>query len=65
MAVVNLKGVHKVFPGGVTALHPTDLTVEDGKLLVLVGPSGCGKISDRWLFLGGEAPCFRGDAIQR
>jgi len=33
------------YPNGVTALHPTDLTVERGRFVVLLGPSGAGKSS--------------------
>ena len=43
MASVTLSGVTKRFPGGVTAVHPTDLSISDGEFVVLVGPSGCGK----------------------
>ncbi len=43
MAEVVLKGVSKVFPGGVQAVEATDLTVADQEFMVLVGPSGCGK----------------------
>jgi multiple sugar transport system ATP-binding protein len=43
MATVRLNGVAKRYPGGVTAVHPTDLDIADGEFVVLVGPSGCGK----------------------
>ena len=43
MASLDLKGVKKVYPGGVAAVHGVDLEIADGELVVLVGPSGCGK----------------------
>ncbi|EFL16821.1 cell division ATP-binding protein FtsE [Streptomyces sp. C] len=41
--VVELAGVTKEYPGGVTALRGVDLTVLSGELLAIVGPSGSGK----------------------
>ena len=43
MARVELRGVAKVYPGGIEAVRALDLTVEDGALFVIVGPSGSGK----------------------
>ena len=43
MAGLSLRGVRKVYPGGVTAIHGADIEVADGEFVVLVGPSGCGK----------------------
>jgi putative ABC transport system ATP-binding protein len=40
---VLLRGVSKVYPGPVTALHEIDLTVASGELLAIVGRSGSGK----------------------
>ncbi|MEI5098785.1 ABC transporter ATP-binding protein [Streptomyces sp. PmtG] len=42
-AVIELRGVGKGYPGGVTALRDVDLTVRAGELLAIVGPSGSGK----------------------
>ncbi len=39
MAALALDGVSKRFPDGTVAVHPLDLTVDDGELMVLVGPS--------------------------
>lgn len=41
--VVSLRGVSKIFPNGITALAPVDLSVFEGEFLTLLGPSGCGK----------------------
>ncbi len=41
--MVELAGVTRTYPGGVTALRSVDLVVDDGELLAIVGPSGSGK----------------------
>jgi len=41
--VIELAGVTKSYPGGVTALCSVDLVVDYGELLAIVGPSGSGK----------------------
>lgn len=43
--VVDMQGAARSYPGPppVTALHPTDLQVERGEYLSIVGPSGSGK----------------------
>ncbi len=43
MPGIEIEGITKVFPGGVTALDALDLTIEDGEFFALLGPSGCGK----------------------
>jgi putative ABC transport system ATP-binding protein len=42
-SLIELAGVSKTYPGGVTALRSVDLNVESGELLAIVGPSGSGK----------------------
>ncbi|GAA1359343.1 ABC transporter ATP-binding protein [Catellatospora chokoriensis] len=42
-AVLQLDGVTRTYPGGVTAVHGVDLTVDRGELVAVVGPSGSGK----------------------
>ena len=54
MASVNLIGIKKIYPGGVTAVHESDLIVEDKEFMVLVGPSGCGKTTTLRMIAGLE-----------
>ena len=41
MAAVELIGVEKSF-GSTRVVQPTDLAIQDGEFVVLVGPSGSG-----------------------
>jgi multiple sugar transport system ATP-binding protein len=43
MAKVELKGIGKVYDGGVRAVDNANIVVEDKEFVVFVGPSGCGK----------------------
>ena len=41
--IVEVRGISKIYNGGVVALENVDLTFERGHLTSLLGPSGCGK----------------------
>lgn len=52
---IALSGISKMF-GPVTALHPTDLSVDKGEFLTLLGPSGSGKTTLLNLIAGAFGP---------
>jgi NitT/TauT family transport system ATP-binding protein len=41
--IVEVKGIHKTYPGGVEALREVNIAFPEGQLSTLLGPSGCGK----------------------
>ncbi len=49
--MIELKSTSKNF-GDIVALHPTDLSMTEGKTTVLIGPSGCGKSTILRLIIG-------------
>ena len=56
MAEVVLRNVSKTYPGPVRAVDHLSLTVADGELLVVVGPSGAGKTALLRMIAGLETP---------
>jgi len=56
MAVVELIGVTKTYPGGTQpAVQGVDLRIEHGEFMVLLGPSGCGKSTTLRMIAGLES----------
>src|SRR6185437_8924715 len=56
MAVVELIGVTKTYPGGTQpAVQGVDLRIEHGEFMVLLGPSGCGKSTKLRMIAGLES----------
>ncbi|MGV9393963.1 ATP-binding cassette domain-containing protein, partial [Streptomyces olivaceus] len=50
---VRLTGIGKIY-GSFTAVHPLDLTVEQGSFFALLGASGCGKTTTLRMIAGLE-----------
>jgi ABC-type sugar transport system ATPase subunit len=42
MSSIELRGLRKVFANDVVALDGVDLRVDDGEVVALLGPTGCG-----------------------
>ena len=67
MAGLNLKGIYKRYPGGVTAVGDFNLDIEDKEFIVLVGPSGCGKSTTLRMIAGlediSEGELYIGDRL--
>ncbi|MEF8813484.1 MAG: ABC transporter ATP-binding protein [Halovenus sp.] len=55
-AHLELRGIFKEYPGGVTAVEDLSLSLSKGELLVFVGPSGCGKSTTLRCIAGLEEP---------
>jgi multiple sugar transport system ATP-binding protein len=55
-AHLELRALHKEYPGELTAVEEVSLTLPRGELLVLVGPSGCGKSTTLRCIAGLEEP---------
>jgi len=56
MADLEIRGLTKIFPGGMRALDGLDLHVQDGEFFALLGPSGCGKTTLLRSIAGLETP---------
>ena len=54
MTKVELKGIGKVYDGGVRAVNNANITIEDKEFCVFVGPSGCGKSTTLRMIAGLE-----------
>ena len=54
MAKVELKGIGKIYDGGVRAVQNANITIEDKEFCVFVGPSGCGKSTTLRMIAGLE-----------
>ncbi|MDQ3466627.1 MAG: ABC transporter ATP-binding protein, partial [Chloroflexota bacterium] len=62
MAVVETRGLTKMFSEGAAAVDGVDLASGDGEFLVLLGPSGCGKTT-LLRMIGGLEPPTAGDVL--
>ena len=54
MAGLLLKGIGKVYAGGVRAVTDVNLKIKDKEFIILVGPSGCGKSTTLRMIAGLE-----------
>jgi NitT/TauT family transport system ATP-binding protein len=53
---LDLRGIHREFPGGVIAIDRIDLQIEAGQFIALLGPSGCGKSTLLRIIAGLDEP---------
>ncbi len=53
---LELRGLTKIFAGGIAAVDDVNLTIEHGEYVVLLGPSGCGKTTTLRMIGGHEVP---------
>src|SRR5258705_1419287 len=56
MSRIELRAVSKVYPPDIVAVDGIDLSVDDGEVLVLLGPTGSGKSTVLRLIAGLETP---------
>lgn len=53
---IEVRGVQKLFEGGVQALSEVDLKIPSGQFVCILGPSGCGKSTLLYTIAGLETP---------
>ena len=53
---IHLQGASKIFPGEVEAIRNVDLSISPGRVVALLGPTGCGKTTILRLIGGLEEP---------
>jgi NitT/TauT family transport system ATP-binding protein len=61
-AIVEVRGVAKIYDGGVEALNDITLDFPEGQLTSLLGPSGCGKTT-LLKIIAGLIPATRGEVL--
>ncbi|MGP4061282.1 cell division ATP-binding protein FtsE [Halobacillus litoralis] len=54
--MIEMQGVYKTYPNGVTALNGLDVTIDQGEFVYVVGPSGAGKSTFTKLIYREEKP---------
>ncbi|WP_186580855.1 cell division ATP-binding protein FtsE [Aquibacillus kalidii] len=54
--MIEMQGVYKTYPNGVTALNGIDVMIEQGEFVYVVGPSGAGKSTFIKLIFREEKP---------
>lgn len=60
MTDMSIRGINKVYPGGVRAVRNFNMDINKGEFIVFVGPSGCGK-STMLRMIAGLEPITDGD----
>jgi multiple sugar transport system ATP-binding protein len=70
MSSIRLRGLTKIYPTGVVAVDNLDLDVDEGEIVVLLGPTGCGKTTVLRLIAGLDSPTagditFAGHEVDR
>jgi len=53
---ITIRGVGRVFPGGVEAIRNLDLDIAPGEFVAMLGPSGCGKSTLLRIIAGLDRP---------
>src|SRR4029079_5489493 len=53
---VSIRGVSRIFPGGVEAVRDVSLDITPGEFGALLGPSGCGKATLLRIIAGLDRP---------